>query len=224
MLWVIFLDRRGSAAISFNQIYWLGRLLYLIMVVVAIAALVNFYVKVNFDTYVAETELFSQRLLYSPGGLSFHDPYTNRVRPGFLDLSRFDASFLNDSINYGDDDVFAAELQVFDLDEEGPLPFVSVTFNPERFEDWAKLSQLPGRGGYYRLHKRLLAFVNVHQRLAFEKEKQIRDRLETNPGFAGSPEFLSLRSEADVLLDRARVNPYQVEEVLLVFYIITPKS
>ncbi|MBW2981375.1 hypothetical protein KY343_00715 [Candidatus Woesearchaeota archaeon] len=99
--------------LSFNMMMWIPRIIFMVIVVFSIVLLVATYFKLEMAVSEAENELFIQRLLYSPHGISFYDPYSNRIYPGIIDLDNLD--LLNKSIFYGEQKHIGAKLSINDL-------------------------------------------------------------------------------------------------------------
>jgi len=60
--------------------------------------MLSYYFGFSIDTKVAEAGVFTQRIVYSPNGLSYHDPLSNKVYPGIIDLEKFNNPILDKSI------------------------------------------------------------------------------------------------------------------------------
>jgi hypothetical protein len=99
--------------ISFNMLMWIPRIIFMVIVVLSIILLIASYFRLELVISKAESELFVQRLLYSPHGISFYDPYSNRVYPGIIDLDNLE--LINQSIFYGEQKHIGAKLIVKDL-------------------------------------------------------------------------------------------------------------
>lgn len=104
-----------KALISFNLLMWIPRIIFMVIVIFSIMLLVGSYFKVEIIVSEAESELFIQRLLHSPHGISYFDPLSNRVYPGIINLDNLD--LLNKSIFYGEQKQIGAKLTIEDLDE-----------------------------------------------------------------------------------------------------------
>ncbi len=105
-----------KALISFNLLMWIPRIIFMVIVIFSIILLVGSYFKVEIIVSEAESELFVQRLLHSPHGISYFDPYSNRVYPGIIDLDNFD--LLNKSVFYGEQKQIGAKFIVKDLNNK----------------------------------------------------------------------------------------------------------
>jgi len=99
--------------LSFNMLMWIPRIIFMVIVVFSILLLIGSYFKIEIVISEAESELFAQRLLYSPHGISYYDPLSNRVYPGVIDLNNL--GLLNKSVFYGEQKQIGAKLNITDL-------------------------------------------------------------------------------------------------------------
>jgi len=105
---------KKKGLISFNMLMWIPRIIFMVIVVFSIMFLIGIYFKFEVNISDAESELFIQRLLYSPHGISFYDPYSNRVYPGIIDLDNLD--LINKSVFYGEEQKhIGAKLSIYDI-------------------------------------------------------------------------------------------------------------
>ena len=102
-----------KALLSFNMLMWIPRIIFMTIVIFSILLMVGSYFRFEIAISGAESELFVQRLLNSPHGISYYDPLSNRVYPGIIDLDNFD--LLNKSVFYGEQKQVGAKLIVKDL-------------------------------------------------------------------------------------------------------------
>ena len=102
-----------KALMQFNVMMWIPRLVFMVVVISSILLLVGLYFKMELTVSRAESELFMQRLLYSPHGLSFYDPYSNRIYPGIIDVNNLD--LINKSLFYGENKHIGAKLTLTDM-------------------------------------------------------------------------------------------------------------
>ena len=85
----------------------------MVIVITSILLLISLHYKIELDVSGAESELFVQRLLYSPHGLSFYDPYSSRLYPGIIDMNNLD--LIDNSLFYGENKHIGAKLTFTDL-------------------------------------------------------------------------------------------------------------
>jgi hypothetical protein len=64
--------------IAYNQINWIIRIIVVLVVFIMVGIVVFYIVNVTFATEAGEMDLFADRLLYSPSGISLHDQLSNR--------------------------------------------------------------------------------------------------------------------------------------------------
>ncbi|MBW2966386.1 hypothetical protein KY342_04755 [Candidatus Woesearchaeota archaeon] len=99
--------------ISFNMMMWIPRIIFMVIVVTSIIILISVHYRIELDVSGAESELFVQRLLYSPHGICFYDALSNRMYPGIVDLNNLD--LINKSIFYGENKHIGAKLTFTDI-------------------------------------------------------------------------------------------------------------
>ena len=141
---------------SFNFIAMIPRLIFLVIVLLAVVILVRLFVveRFSFDPLIAD--VFSHSLLYSPGGVSYHDPLTGRVYPGTIHADQFSDLDLNSSLNLGNNRLIAAEIRLKTFaynDKPEVVGFPTVYYNKEWYDNWQPLAKwnIPGLSGadYY---------------------------------------------------------------------------
>ena len=104
---------KKKALMEFNVMMWIPRIIFMVIVIMSILLLVGTYFKMELTTARAESELFINRLLYSPHGISFYDPYSNRLYPGIIDLNNLD--LINKSLFYEENTHIGAKLTFTDI-------------------------------------------------------------------------------------------------------------
>ncbi|MFO7711038.1 MAG: hypothetical protein R6V53_04720 [Candidatus Woesearchaeota archaeon] len=88
--------------VSLAGVYYIWKLLMILIIGVAMVMVLNSTVTEDADTREVEATLFIHRLLYTPHGISYYDPGLDKVRPGIIDLSGFDESAINYSSDFQD--------------------------------------------------------------------------------------------------------------------------
>jgi hypothetical protein len=90
-----------KALISFNVAMWIPRIIFLTIVILSVVLLTIAYANKNIQTWQVESEIIAQRILFAPDGLAYHDPLSNRVYPGIIDVEKLNTTILEESIFYG---------------------------------------------------------------------------------------------------------------------------
>ncbi|MBT5022088.1 hypothetical protein HON01_04645, partial [Candidatus Woesearchaeota archaeon] len=75
--------------LSFNILVMIPRIVFMIIVFVCIIALVRLFIVSYYDVDPLIADVFTHSLVYSPGGVSTHDPLSGRVYPGIIDGVQF---------------------------------------------------------------------------------------------------------------------------------------
>ena len=141
--------------ISFSSIVWVGRIIFMLLVITVIILFVNFYSDINISSHQAETELFINRMLYSPQGISYYDPISGRLYPGIIDLTKFETKTLPDSnktlytipslqktMDFGLEKHIGAEIFITDLSD---VPLKLAYYNERVYQ--RKEETIAGPGG-----------------------------------------------------------------------------
>jgi hypothetical protein len=145
----------NKADISFHSINWIIRIVYTIIVLFFVFGLIRGMLVTKLDTQEAEMEIFLQRLLYSPNGISYYDQELKRFYPGVIDVSTFEQKKFEEevepSIFYGDDNrLVGAKLTLYYRDASsanGRKKIVDkeVRYN-KHFFDEKEILYLSGKG------------------------------------------------------------------------------
>ncbi len=152
------MDKKGL--IVFNMLTWIIKIFFYVMVVGTIFLIVNSYFSFKLDTKDAEAAIFTQRLIYSPNGLSYYDPLSNRLYPGIIDLSKIqDTSTINKSIFYGEE---SRHIGAKIIVEQGSKKTIGI-YNPNVYKRIVERGFL-GRGGVDVMHENIyvLTTSNLH--------------------------------------------------------------
>jgi len=144
----------SKSQISDYLIAFIPRILFLIIVLTAIYILVNSYIKVEVDTFDAESNLFIQRVLYSRNSISYLDKETGQLYPGIIDVAKLATieEDLKKSMSYSDSRHLAARFVITNMLEEQVAVFY---YNKDWFERWFPLIDMKGPGGVKSASKKL---------------------------------------------------------------------
>lgn len=120
------------------------RFIFLAATIIIILVLISVFVVTNIKISGVELDIFNQRLLTSPNGLSYYDPLSNRVYPGIIDINNFNSEeLLNDRIIYKDPQI-ASKIILIDKSSNKQS---TAYYNKNQFENWNPLTVAQGPGG-----------------------------------------------------------------------------
>lgn len=139
----IIFDKKGAIGLSFSQVIWVFRLIFLGMAIMFCLLLILMYVNVSYDPKPAEREILIQRILFSPNGISYYNPLTGMIESGTVDLRKFENNVLDKAIHY-DRNYMGARMELEDLDEGKNY---AGYYNQDFFQEKIVLKGLEGRGG-----------------------------------------------------------------------------
>ncbi|MBU0665827.1 MAG: hypothetical protein ABIC91_01420 [Nanoarchaeota archaeon] len=91
------------------------KFLFLSLALFCVWFIKEYFTVQNLQTDLLETEVFFERMLYSPSTLSYQDPITQRYYPGIIDLDKLTDENLNKTLNYTNKKTFSAKI---DLEKE----------------------------------------------------------------------------------------------------------
>ncbi|MBI2128623.1 hypothetical protein HYU07_00140 [Candidatus Woesearchaeota archaeon] len=152
--------------ISFNTVIWIQRILFIVTIVFSILFLITFFFNLKNETTDLRIALFANRILYSPDGITYNSPETDRSYPGIIDLQKFDSAALEKAIFYNDekgDAVIAAKLRL--LDEKGK-EIKSLIYNEKTYNN---IQPISFASGYARTFKTM--YVLMHDNGKFTPAK-----------------------------------------------------
>lgn len=134
------MNTRGDVDLGFVLTHYSWRFFLLFVCVFGIFFMFRHFMVLSVETESVRSELFFQRLLYSPTGITYADPLTGRPYPGIIDLEKASTptllkKYVENSILPSHPDLIAAELQLELADRKLP-PFV---YNEEDFTQWRDL-------------------------------------------------------------------------------------
>lgn len=146
---------KKNALITFNMLMWLPRIIFMTIVFFSIVFLTSWYARTEIQTWQTESELIAQRILYSPGGISYNDPLSNRLYPGVIDLTKFKDNsipLLDDSLFYGTENKhIGANITIIDLKKNQLAQGIYNNIVYRRIAEKGRL----GRGGVNTVEKQI---------------------------------------------------------------------
>lgn len=90
-----------KAIMALNMALWIPRIIFLVIVILSVVAFTITYASKEIDVWRSEAETIAQRIIYSPHGISYHDPLSNRLYPGIIDTTKMKTEFLENAMFYG---------------------------------------------------------------------------------------------------------------------------
>jgi hypothetical protein len=100
---------------------WLERIPEIILTVVVLAGiliLVSYFVNISVNIKPLQPELLLNRMLYSPGGITYQDNETGIVYPGVIDYEKFTNQTLDGMMKYSYDRMLSAKLELYNSRKE----------------------------------------------------------------------------------------------------------
>ncbi len=132
-------------------IFFIPRILFIIAVLFATVILIKSFIIGVIDIRDVESNILTNRLIYSKDGLSYYDNEIDRVYPGIIDLNKFnELSLINPNaldsslINYGGDNPIISAKII--LKQEGKDD-IEVYYNRDRYDKWKPRVLASVRGG-----------------------------------------------------------------------------
>ena len=133
-----------KAALSFEMVYWIPRMLFVVAVVITIVMLLYAHLSVTLTTQPVRAQLFAYQAIYTEHGISAKDDFIQRAYPGIIDKDRFTQDVLEKSLYLGDNQMQAAKFSLLDIDEK---VIATAIYNPTWYERWLPLTGFSGSGG-----------------------------------------------------------------------------
>ncbi|MDO8740220.1 MAG: hypothetical protein Q7J54_01455 [Candidatus Woesearchaeota archaeon] len=141
--------------ISFNTVIWIQRLLFIVTIVFSILFLITFFFNLKNETTDLRIALLANRILYSPDGITYNSPETDRAYPGIVDLQKFDSAHLETAIYYDDEDtdekgnaIIAAKIRLLD---EKDKEIKSLIYNEKTYNNIQPISFASGYRREFRI-------------------------------------------------------------------------
>ena len=134
--------KKGEGFNIFN--YAIPRLIFIVIFFSTVYLFTSSQLKASINTRELQEEIFLQRLLYSPKGLSFSDPATGRLYPGTIDIDKLkkDPETLEQAFA-ADEKRFAAKIQITDIETKEKH---ELFINKVGYERWNPLIKFPQYG------------------------------------------------------------------------------
>lgn len=145
--------------------YWIGRMLFVILILVSIVYVGLIYQSKAIESYDIEAKLFKHYLIYNPNGLSYWDDSTGRLYPGIVDLKNFNSERLEAAADFGTDRMVAANITLYDISKTTVI--AQTYYNYPSFIRWKPISYGKGAGSVYKDEGELyVIYVNESSRKA----------------------------------------------------------
>ena len=164
----IFTSKRADVA-PFFWVFSIIRILSVFIFILALYLLISAFIKEEVDVFYAESNLFIERILTQPNGISYTDPLTTRTYPYVLDIKRIKNPDLSTSLEqsnfYGDTNKhIAAELI---LEDSLGNVLTQTYYNEDWYDRWIVLARLhvPGPGGARLLTRRIPVLIHDETQL-----------------------------------------------------------
>ena len=139
-----------KAQIDEGWIFLFYRFVIVCLVAIAMVILVKMYIVTEIDVQQTQVDLFVANMLNMKQGVSYYDETLQRAYPGIIFRSDFEnpsalETRLNEQMDYGEYDIIAAELTLFDTENN---KIGTAVYNTEWYERWIVLAQTfwKGRG------------------------------------------------------------------------------
>lgn len=175
----------NKSATSFNMIYMIPRLMFLVIVVLTIVFMLNGFRDVSYqDAIYAEQQMFTEWILYSSNGVSYFDTSLNSVLPGVINKEDIDSGLieyrLNQTMPYGGKNKHIA-IRISFIDKNKNKLGDSIYYNKGQgksygFLFWEPLSQMRGEGAasyFIRVLPCLIREINNNQVVEYTRGNMI---------------------------------------------------
>lgn len=159
-------NKKGT--MSFEILMWVPRLAFLVVIMFVIMVLIRSYVTTTIDISELQANIFINRILYSPTGISYFDEDIERTYPGVIESDKFKSQitekFLEKSIYYGGaNKEVGAKFVLKDLSENKET---IIFYNENFFKEQKKLVDVgftkgPGGARGYNKKYDVLIFKNM---------------------------------------------------------------
>ncbi len=131
-----------KAITTFEMLMWIPRIIFLVIIMFAVMFIVRSYVTTTIDVSELKANVFANRVLYSPTGMAYLDPDTNRAYPGVVDIEKFKLQitekFLEKAVYYGEkNQELGARFLLKNLDENEET---EVFYNEDFFKEQKKIA------------------------------------------------------------------------------------
>lgn len=138
--------------ISFNEMYYVIRLIFFMIVVFFIYQLIHSNIKAEVDIFDVESSLVMQRFLFDSNSFSYIDEDTDRQYIGIIDKEKFTKEYYDEVLSKGvyfnsEDPHLSGKLTLKDI--SGNV-INSLIYNKKQYDIWAPIAKAgytQGRGG-----------------------------------------------------------------------------
>ncbi|MDP2750522.1 MAG: hypothetical protein Q8O89_06850 [Nanoarchaeota archaeon] len=146
------LKKLGKKGFVDDWLYWIPKLIYFNIVVLLVMIMLLMFIRTKIDMGSAETQIYVNRIFYSPTGISYYDEELQRGYPGIIDLQRFNEEILNHSLFFTNpeeqyDTYIAINLSLKYADKKGKDVEAVTYYNKEWYERFVPRIGKKGRGG-----------------------------------------------------------------------------
>lgn len=149
--------KNKKAMQALNMMLWIPRIFFMVIVISSVLFIVLLFTKVEVSTWQTESEIFAQRTLLSPHGISYYDSLSNRVYPGIIDTGNFEV--FSNSIQTKR---LAAKIELFDQNNK----LINKTYiNENTYKNWIVKEGIGGIGGIDVSRKSLYVLVKEDEKL-----------------------------------------------------------
>lgn len=138
--------------ISTNQMYYIVRLMFFMIIIFYIYSVINNHMKEEVDIFEVESSIVRQRFLNDNGSFCYTDTVTGRFYPGIIDINKFNQDFYDSQISkeiYIDNENPYLSGNITLKDINGNY-MDSITFNEKQYSIYAPLAKagyVKGKGG-----------------------------------------------------------------------------
>ncbi len=132
-----------KAQIDEGWIFLFYRFVIVCLVAIAMVILVKMYIVTEIDVQQTQVDLFVTNMLNMKQGVSYYDETLQRAYPGIVLRSDFEnpsalETRLDQQMDYGEYDILAAELTLFDAEKN---TIGTAVYNQEWYDRWIVLAQ-----------------------------------------------------------------------------------
>jgi len=137
-----------KATISYNQMYYVVRLFFLMIIVFFIFNTINSHLQTEIDIFDVESSLIMQRFFFDSNSFSYVDEDTGRQYTGIVDKKKFTKEYYDEFLSKGiysdsKNPHISGKLTLKGISDEEP----SIIYNQEQYDVWKPLAKSKGIGG-----------------------------------------------------------------------------
>ncbi len=148
------MNKRGD---SFDLLYFIPKMIFLIVVMVLVIYLVSLFVTNSLDVREAQAKVFANKIYYSPNGISYYDSELGKTIPGTIDPKKITNITLENMMNYNSNSFVSGKVTLYDFSLN---TIASAKYKDDVYDVWSKMAALKatGEGGITR--KSFMTYVN----------------------------------------------------------------